>query len=327
MTPLTINWTPPASVTDHAGNLLKSDRVFFTAPPSEIGEILSVSSTLGKDGKTKKTDWSGIFSGIFSSILLGFVAGFAVWFVIFIIMAVLSVRNGFLFNNLHWLCLSIGIIATLWLLRATSLTKSAVCSFVGTKGAASCEWKDNPQERVAQLIEFKNAAELRTTQTAHYKNGAYQYTNYGFNWTDRNRQNVFFLIGVYRSRENNPPPEDNYHFALAIEHSWSVFAYQNAIEELKRNGTVRFNLSGGDAIIVGNGFVEIHQRGQTARCNTEEIDDVKIKQGIISLRRKDANSGFFGIGAKGIFTFNYSDLANARLFILLFGALVGVSQN
>lgn len=326
MTPLTINWTPPANLTDHAGNSLRSDRVFFTAPPPEIGELLSADSTLEKGGKARKLDWWSVYYGLFSSVSLGFVAGLVLWVIIFLVMISLSIRDGFLFDNFHWLCLTVGFIVMMLLLRSSALMKSAVCTFVGTNGAAICEWKDNPQERVPETLNFKNAEELRIIQTVHYVNRAYLHTIYGFEWVNHNRQKVYYIGGVYHSQENKPPPEDKYHFALAAENSWSVFAYQSAVEELKRNGTVKFNLSVGDEIIVGSGFVEIHQSGKTARCSTEEIDNVIIKQGIVSLKRKDASSGFFGIGAKGIYTFSYSDLANARLFILLFDSLVGVSE-
>ena len=44
----------------------------------------------------------------------------------------------------------------------------------------------------------------------------------------------------------------------------------------------------------------------------------------MTLRRTDARSGFFGIGAQGIFTFSYSDIGNARLFLILLDYLVGV---
>jgi hypothetical protein len=75
---------------------------------------------------------------------------------------------------------------------------------------------------------------------------------------------------------------------------------------------------------IGDGFIDLCFKGQTARCRTQEIARVTVKQGVITLRRTDAKSGFFGIGSSGIFSFDYAGLGNARLFCFLLDHLVGV---
>ena len=47
-----------------------------------------------------------------------------------------------------------------------------------------------------------------------------------------------------------------------------------------------------------------------------------MKQGVLTVRRKDAKDGFLGIGSQGIFKFTYSELANGRVFLMLLDQLV-----
>ncbi len=316
---LTIDWKPPTNLTDHAGNVIPQDRVFYVSPPSEIGEILSADSTFKKGGKPRKIDWSGISTGIITALFCGFAVGGVVWVIIFLIMVNLSIRESSL---LTWIPLSVGAVVAIFALRLFSATKMAVCTFVGTNGVARSVWHDNPQQRLPEVFRFDKATGLRIYRLARYVNRAYQETTYNFNWTDGNDQRVFFIGGQYKHPDDTPPPNDLYHFGLAAENTWTAFALQRAMEELNRNGTVKFSLKGKDVIVIGKGFVEIHQKGDVTRLNYEEIDNLIINQGNIELKRKGAKAGILGIGAKGIFNFKYDDLANAKQFFILFNSLV-----
>ena len=75
---------------------------------------------------------------------------------------------------------------------------------------------------------------------------------------------------------------------------------------------MQFNLGGKDWVRVGSQCVELFQRGQVQQCPTNNIATFSIAQGVFTVRLKDAKSGFLGIGSKGIFSFNYAGMANAR---------------
>jgi hypothetical protein len=177
--------------------------------------------------------------------------------------------------------------------------------------------------RKIKIFTFRSSD--RITLTNKFVNGVYSNTFYEYRWYDANKQNIYSLCGSHSSKEGNPPVQDTYHFALAAENAWSVFAYECACDKLERNATVSFDLVGDRALVLGNGFIEIINSNKSTRINTSEIDHLTIDRGIVTLRKIDAKSGFFGIGSSGIFQFEYRQIGNAKLFLMLFDALVGVN--
>jgi hypothetical protein len=303
-------WRPQAEVTDHEGNRLQENRHFFVTPPLEIGQIVSAETSIefGKD--PNPTEKRLVIAAVFAAI-----GGAFAW---------IAIANADLssLEKIGALILGCGVGGCLGFFVGD---KNNSCSYVGAKGIARFKLKkDSEQTRQGEVFLFENAAELRTTQTRHYTNGIYTGTAYSFSWSDANRKRLFRLAGQYRSQKGTPKTGDPFYYARAAEAAWSAFAFERAKADLARNGVVRFNITGANHILVGSGFIEIHTNGQTARCNQNEIARITIKQGIVTLRRVDAKSGFFGIGSSGIFTFKYADIGNARLFLVLLDHLVGV---
>jgi hypothetical protein len=309
-------WTPTANVTGHAGQLLESNLVFYIPPPPEIGYIRNAYSTLEAGKPTTQWQWGHVLGLLFGGVFLAFGAALITRSIFSLISPELGLLVG------------IGtVVVVMWLMLRDGLIIPVECSYVGEKGVARFIWNKIPQPvNGTGVFLFQEAQDLQTEQTRHYRNRIYQNTTYSFDWYN-NAQRVFVISGFHYSQDSQPPVQDKYHFALAAEQAWSAFALERARSSLANSGTVSFRLGGNNELIVGSGFLEIVQNRQTARVSTEEIGRVTILQGVVTVRRKDAKTGFFGIGSSGIFNFNYKDIANAKLFIILFDALVGVDFN
>jgi hypothetical protein len=48
-----------------------------------------------------------------------------------------------------------------------------------------------------------------------------------------------------------------------------------------------------------------------------DLQTVSIKSGTIEISEQGGRNGFLGIGQKGIFSFSYSEMPNAKLFFVL----------
>src|SRR5262249_6577372 len=97
------------------------------------------------------------------------------------------------------------------------------CSYVGRDGVARfvCSG-DRTQLTVAEVFCFRDATELRTSQTRHYMNGAYQGTDYTFSWTDINGLTKYVIHGRHKSEQGRPPTGDKFHLAVAAEVAWTM---------------------------------------------------------------------------------------------------------
>ena len=66
-------------------------------------------------------------------------------------------------------------------------------------------------------------------------------------------------------------------------------------------------------------------RGETTHCDANEIASVHLDKGIFTIKRTDAKEGWFS--SKGVFKFNYGNLANAQLFAFVLERLVGAVRS
>lgn len=296
------SWIPPADVKDHHGNFLPPNWDFFAPPPGNIGQITSAGSTLTKEEEPMATGTRAMIALV--SALIG--GGILV-----------AVGVGF-----EWEAWVSGLVGTIVFLIVGAIawywTAFDHCvHYVGTEGVAmiSCSG-DRDQIYDTQIFRFDQAAELRVGITHHYKNGVYQNTNYSYNWTDQAGNYVYTISSSHQYEYNQPPSNDLYSFADAAETAWSLFLFQWAVEQINRSGFYQFNLYGGDWVRIGQGFVEVSIGGQQERVRKEDMQQANMANGVLTIKRKDAVEGWFS--SSGVFTFNYSDLANGRLFVVLF---------
>jgi hypothetical protein len=296
-------------IQDHAGQPLRRDADFFVPPPAEIGPILSAYSSLTRDTKpTPLPARAGIAAG----------AALGGLFVGVLIVAMFQVGNEF------WLFLwpvgggiAGGIIA--W--YCTRFEHS--CSYVGREGAARFVCSGSRENLTSrEVFRFRDAAEIRTAQTMHYTNGAYTHTSFSSEWTDVGGRSRYTIAGTHKSKENNPPSGNSYHFAQSAELAWTIYLLDQAYRQIELSGSVLFNLKGGRWIRLGQGRVILGLSREPEEVSAEDLEGLVLQQGVVSIRRRGARQGWFK--SSGVYQFQFNELANARLFFHMVEKVVGI---
>jgi len=314
-----------APKTNHAGSPLSPELDLFAPAPGEIGEVLSAASTLKKDDPGPPTHGRRLRNLIIWAVVgyagirgLGFLAPHFVYPLYKAVYALLPFPYAGMVavQGLP----TVGLGAAGWFLTAARHQ----CSYVGKNGVAFFNFKDHRETMTrAGFFLFAGAAELRTGQTRHFRNGVYTGTNYTFRWTDAQGKQVFALNGMYHAKEGNPPDTHAFHLARASELAWSMHLFDRAMRELEKAGAIRFSVSGRDWIGVGSGFVELCFGGKPpARCEKSDLSQVSIRNGYFTLKRRDAKVGWFS--SEGVFQFPYANMANARVFLVALDRLGGI---
>jgi hypothetical protein len=197
------------------------------------------------------------------------------------------------------------------------------CTYVGRDGAAKFVCSGSREQlTVQEVFRFRDAVDLRTSQTLHYHNGAYQHTSYTYTWTDVGGRTRYTITGQHNSEAGRPPTTHEYHYARAAELAWTISLLMQVDHQLTLGGSVNFNLRGGRWIRLGKGVVILGLGGEPQELPAEYLARAKVEKGVVSLRRVDAKEGWFS--SSGIYKFSYEELANAQLFFHLLEKLVGV---
>jgi hypothetical protein len=298
------NWTPGRDVTRHSGSIIPADMDFFATPPIEIGTVISAESTL----TTSKQPMS-VQNRYTLCLLVGLAPGFVVW--------LFAKDTKVLFNG--WMIAVYAIAAFItYLLTEFSHT----CTYVGELGIVEYQLKGSRSARPrAKLLCFNEAKDLYTSQTRHYYNGVYTGTNYSYRWTRASGQ-IYQLNSSYRSERGWPEDKSPWHFANMAESLWSGYLLKKAGDQLERLGYVEFPMKGNpQAVRVGYDFMEFVERnGTPQRVAVSDMKDISLASGQFRFNHKDARwwSG------KGKYSFTYSNIPNARLFLLCLERLAGI---
>ncbi len=296
-------------ILNHGGTALAAKDDFFSTPPEEIGDVVSAHTSLRKDVQpmTPGTRLGGAIVAGVVGLVLGIVIALAIKNAFFQIILPLSLGG-----------LGLGIV-----LLATGFKHT--CTYVGRDGVARFTCRGAREQVSGDVFCFKDASELRTSQTRHYTNGVYQGTHYNFSWTDVGGRVRFVIGGQHRSEAGTPPAKDQYHFATAAERAWTIYLLGQVSAQLKMASTIFFGLGGKNWVKLGERFISLHMNGVTTECDADEIAEVRIFQGMVEVRRKDAQKGWFS--STGIFKFPYGSLGNAQLFLILMDKVVEVPIN
>ncbi|MFO0969036.1 MAG: hypothetical protein U0793_26075 [Gemmataceae bacterium] len=289
---------------NHAGEPLPEDDDFFVAAPSEVGRVLSGRTTL----KEWKNPWSWPARLAF---LLPVLVGCLV------ILVVLVIHN----PVLSWIVLPI---MAGWALIVFALTRfSHTCNYVGTQGVAVFRCGGHRQRITKRdIFLFQDAVELRTGQTNMYYNGVYTGTSYNFTWYDDEGKKAYDLSGQYWTTKNLPPAKSPFRFALAAEAAWSGYLAENIDQLLvDQSGLLYFSIGKKDWIRLGNGLVRLSKGGTVVELEADQIHTIGINQGVVSITEVGGKQGWFS--SKGVHSFAYKDLGNARFFLFALHKLVG----
>ncbi len=295
-------WMPKEGITRHAGSPIPEDMEFFASPLPEIGRVISADSTLTKSKKPVSLQIKLIFPS-----LLFLAAAFFFWSVIGPGPALLTGAI-------------LGVF--LWLMIYVSTRFTHTCSYVGDRGIVEFKISGSRSSRPrSNLLCFKNAAHLYTSQTRSYYNGVYTGTSYQYRWTRENGGD-YKLIGGYRSKEGWPDEKNPWHFANAAEAVWSNHKLQAVSAQLKQLGYVEFPMKGNPkAVRVGELFLEfVLKDGTTQKVAVADMKDIRLGSGVFQFKHKDTKwwSG------KGKYSFTYAGLPDARLFLLCLDKLAGI---
>ncbi len=305
---------PPAPeqaepVTDHGGGRLPRDADFFAGPPAEIGRVLSAHTTLAGGRRPWTAGGRLVAAGLFG------LAGLAVGAVI---VLVATPRNEF------WQFLWPTLGSVLGAALTAARTRFAhTCTYVGRDGVARFTCSGS-RDRVtgSEVFRFRDATELRTSQTLRYVNGSYQGTNYTFTWTDVGGRPRYSIAGTHHTEKGTPPSGDAFHYARAAEMAWTVYLLGQAPRQLELNGSVPFNLKGGQSVRLAQGVLTLQLGGDPVEWPADDIDAILVEKGVVKIKRKDAAEGWFS--STGVTKFPFDSLANAQLFFHLVDRLLGV---
>jgi hypothetical protein len=215
-------WRPGPAVVDHLGRPLPSDRVFFVEPPPEIGPVVSAYSSLKQGVVPRGAAYQTAATICWAA--LGFAAG---W----LLGVALPGSDptappciaafGALFAGLF----------------AWGMTRfKHACHYVGTEGVARflcLGSRDNLTQRERFL--FRDAFDLRISETEVYGSVAYQKTRFSFDWTDAEGKVLFQITGSYiRTWDgHNPWLHAVRQFAGAAANAWKEYRLHQAEGRLR----------------------------------------------------------------------------------------------
>jgi hypothetical protein len=297
------------NIPDHRGQRRAAGAVFFAPPPAELGPLVSAESTLG----TKFT-----FNLPLRLVMTLPVA--AVFIYAGLLLAEKRPPDESLAYQFFAFIAGAAGAAVVWYYTRFN----HACTYVGEHGFAIFTLSGSAMGKpVRNVLLFKNAAELRATQTRMYMNGVYTQTTYDYRWVDDHGRRVARLNGRYMG-ENRPPKEgDRYHFASAAEIVWSEHVLARAAQQLKDEGSIAFRVDAKRVVRVGPEFMEFHFGDEPVRVHREEIGSVTLGGGEFSFKHKDAK----WYRNAGKYRFGYGEMANGKVFLLALEKLMGYSFN
>ncbi|WP_055075690.1 DUF6585 family protein [Pseudanabaena sp. 'Roaring Creek'] len=296
------NWIPHEGIVTHAGGQIPSNMDFFAPPPIEIGSILSAESNL-----THSKQPIPISTRISLSLIAGGLLAY-------------GIRYISKTDEVNIIAIAIGAIVGLILYLITEFRYS--CSYVGEQGIVRLFIKGSrtaiPKK---QQLCFKDASNLYVTQIRNYVNGIYAGTAYTYRWKQISGKD-YCLNGQYHAEKKVPKDGDKWHFANTAERVWSIYLLESVNEKLNSLGYVEFPMTGNPkAVRIGRGFMEfVTKDKEPQRVAVTEMKDITLGGGVFQFKHQDAKwwSG------KGKYSFTYSNIPNARLFLIVLESLTGI---
>jgi hypothetical protein len=305
-------WAPTGDIKHHNGReAVLPNRVFFRAPPPEIGEVQTAHSDLAV-GKRPMSSGKRINITFVAAAVCGG-----------IVLYLFHLGDGRLETPAYVVAAIVAAFAALiaWFVCGFA----AVVTYVGTDGIAKFratgEVEDDASITTRDVIRFADVNGLRTSQTRNFYNGVYTGTSYSYTFTDAAGKRLYHLTGTFKSKEGNPKADSSYWFAWSSEIAWSQHLLNRKIGELEKVGYATFPVRGNDAVRVGPGWLEFVFKGETTRITPDEIASLNLNGGYFHITSKDAR----WFSSKGKFNFAYGQMDNARVFLLMLEKLVGYS--
>jgi hypothetical protein len=296
---------------DHTGQPLPGDADFFAPPPAEIGTVVSGDTTL----RQHHQPWP--LWAIITAVLMGAVAG---------LLAGVAATYAFGVDWWVWktCCIAAAVLVGLFVgLGISSFMHT--CVYVGTDGVATLTCQNSRAEVASpKLFLFKDADNLWTDITHHYKLGVYGRTTWSFVWADPQGKPVYRLRGTY-FQEKGPKASDEYHLGCAAAGAWTHFLQTRFADRLARGERVRFALKRpGDWIDLAHGNITFCLGAPPVTWTRDEIDVVEaVKDDRIVFKHRRHKEGVFS--SEGIYAIKAHEMANVQVFFRLLPETIGFS--
>ena len=300
---------------NHNGSYTSELDVFFGDPGGQIGQVLSGSTNAQRDpqtGQVKQRNGGRVFFAILGAgggALVGW--GAAAFLVAKIASEPIAAANWFaiIFFGI------IGAVLT-WIIAEPA----DICTYVGTDGVA--RFKRKKGNITAEILRFADAAAMTAGKTRQYVNGVYSGTSYNFAFKDRGGSQLFTVIGQFQQKEyQQAPASDGVHFGHACEDSWTYWRFNQLMDEIATTGIAKFQTGGGNWVGLAPGMMELHFNGKHEKLEKQDIADLFLQNGFLTIERKGAKKGWFT--KDGVFQFSCAQMSDFRAFIIMLDKTLG----
>ena len=194
--------------------------------------------------------------------------------------------------------------------------------YVGELGIAHFRCNGSRQNvKVRETFLFAPHYELRVQKKHQFYRGVYSYTFYKYTWNNDAGTSVCVLAGLHNFQDDTPL-QDKYRFALAAEERWSEYLLAAILPRIDAGETHVFRLQKRNTIKVNRDFLELELNKKVQRFTSNQLSEAKVANGKIALKEEGAREGWFL--SKGVHSFAYSDLGNARVFLSLMEQVFGI---
>jgi hypothetical protein len=201
-----IQWNPPQNLVDHMDQGLSPDMVFFASPPSEIGKIMSASSSMSIGKKILQRN-KGYKRKAFLAIST----------VAFLVFGCLALAD--LVGPSMLAAIAIIIIGPIIALKTGYIVHS--CSFVGSNGFSLIKWDRRKRAcKPPETFLFESAASFNSSIINGYYGPIYHSSIYSLMWKDVKGKGVWSRTIQFRRRKGLPPFHSLYYFYQSAENVW-----------------------------------------------------------------------------------------------------------
>ena len=277
---------------------------FFVGPPREIGELACADGTLSKREPGRQLlVYVMLVSGLLVAVSLFFFS---------------------LVPSVYVLVIGSGLCALL--VAAIVLTEKIYCYFIGEVGVCESSAKlYMPGKPKTKTLQFDKAAALFVTKRHQYTNGIYAGTSYKFVWIQQDKAK-FVVSGMYFGEKRKRGERDKYYYAEAAESAWTNHLLKIVDEEFEEKEYVDFPMcekpwqNKVQTIRMRKGSLEFFpKKGDSQIVEIRDFKQASLQDGFITFKHKDAQwwSG------SGSFSFSYSLVPNAHLFLICLDRIAG----
>jgi len=316
----TAKWTPSPELTDHAGNPLAQDLLFWTEPPAEIGPVISAYSTAHQGQPLRAFPLLILLGGaavlgLLINILVGARPVYAApWLFVLPLVALYVAFKLDRVIERHF-------------------PHSFEATFVGERGWARESLDIHSKTQKTQL-QFGPHLTLFNDSSYSYERGRCRGLHFDLRWLLRNGEEAGRIDERSWSGDRIAPDAYGLHFALAAERSWARTIEAGVVAETQHGGSAVFAIktspSGGrGALRLSAQGIDVRYGEVAMRLNFSEMEPVSVfheafgtgkKDECLMLRKKGVAKHQWGVTT---LTVPFGEIANVRLLLDLLERKIG----